>query len=50
MTLPEPPIPQTQALPPLLEGASGGIPTPPPLHEVEVWSGSKKDVLSLPSR
>lgn len=25
------------------------VPVPPPLHEIEIWSGAKKDVLSVPS-
>jgi pilus assembly protein CpaB len=48
--LPPPPLPgvpdagpggPNSALPP-------APPPPPPLHEIEIWSGSKKDVLSVP--
>jgi len=54
-------LPPPSALPPPpLPGAPGGFeappggmmpaapPPPPPLHEIEIWSGSKKDVLSVP--
>ncbi len=54
-------MPPPSALPPPpLPGApdAGGMggpgalpaapPPPPPLHEIEIWSGSKKDVLSVP--
>jgi len=54
-------LPPPSALPPPpLPGApdasgGGGLgampaapPPPPPLHEIEIWSGSKKDVLSVP--
>jgi pilus assembly protein CpaB len=48
-------LPPPSALPPPpLPGAPGGIkeepapPPPPPLHEIELWSGSKKEVLSVP--
>jgi pilus assembly protein CpaB len=53
-------LPPPSALPPPpLPGApdaGGGMPgpgaaappPPPPLHEIEIWSGSKKDVLSVP--
>ncbi len=54
--LPPPPVPGAPDgdLPPLPGG--GGAPgemgsaesPPPPLHEIEIWSGSKKDVLSVP--
>jgi pilus assembly protein CpaB len=49
--LPPPPLPGAP-------GDAGGMggpgalpaapPPPPPLHEIEIWSGSKKDVLSVP--
>lgn len=48
--LPPPPLPGA----PDLGGFGGGgmmpaaPPPPPPLHEIEIWSGSKKDVLSVP--
>jgi pilus assembly protein CpaB len=54
-------LPPPSALPPPpLPGGPGGSdsglgsamnaapPPPPPLHEIEIWSGSKKDVLSVP--
>lgn len=48
-------LPPPSALPPPpLPGAPGGgaqeaaPPPPPPLHEIELWSGSKKEVLSVP--
>jgi pilus assembly protein CpaB len=55
-------LPPPSALPPPpLPGGGGGPgdmglgnamnaapPPPPPLHEIEIWSGSKKDVLSVP--
>jgi len=45
-TLPPPPMPNAP-------DAGGGLPgaappPPPPMHEIEVWSGSKKEVLSVP--
>jgi pilus assembly protein CpaB len=47
--LPPPPLPGA----PDGGGMPGGAmpsapPPPPPLHEIEIWSGSKKDVLSVP--
>jgi len=48
--LPPPPLPGA----PDAGGLGGGAalpaapPPPPPLHEIEIWSGSKKDVLSVP--
>lgn len=47
--LPPPPLPGA----PDMGGGPGMMmptapPPPPPLHEIEVWSGSKKDVLSVP--
>ncbi len=53
--LPPPPLPGApDASLPALPGGGGGpmgaaaAPPPPPLHEIEIWSGSKKDVLSVP--
>jgi len=46
-SLPPPPLPGA----PGDIGAAGGPPAPPPpppMHEIEVWSGSKKEVLSVP--
>ena len=47
--LPPPPLP---GAPDVGMGGPGAMPAapppPPPLHEIEVWSGSKKDVLSVP--
>ena len=42
--LPPPPLPGALGGP----GAAPAPPPPPPLHEIEVWSGSKKEVLSVP--
>lgn len=48
-SLPPPSLP-----PPPVAGAPGGDsgagapPVPPPMHEIELWSGSKKEVLSVP--
>jgi len=53
------PPPSALPPPPLPGGGPGGDaglpgamnaapPPPPPLHEIEIWSGSKKDVLSVP--
>jgi pilus assembly protein CpaB len=48
--LPPPPLPGAPDLGP--GGPGMGLPAapppPPPLHEIEIWSGSKKDVLSVP--
>jgi pilus assembly protein CpaB len=47
-------VPAPNLPPPPLPGApSGGDmgsapPPPPPMHEIELWSGSKKEVLSVP--
>jgi len=52
--LPPPPLPGAPDAggPGGAPGAPGALPAapppPPPLHEIEVWSGSKKDVLSVP--
>jgi len=48
--LPPPPLPGVpDAGPGVGPGAlPAAPPPPPPLHEIEVWSGSKKDVLSVP--
>jgi len=47
--LPPPPLP---GAPDAGGGMPGAMPSapppPPPLHEIEIWSGSKKDVLSVP--
>jgi pilus assembly protein CpaB len=42
--LPPPPLPGA----PGGFGADAGAPPPPPLHEIEVWTGSKKDTLTVP--
>jgi len=47
--LPPPPLP---GVPDAGMGGNAALPAapppPPPLHEIEIWSGSKKDVLSVP--
>lgn len=45
-SLPPPPLP---ASPGGDMGAPNAAPPPPPLHEIELWSGSKKEVLSVPA-
>jgi len=42
-SLPPPPLPGAPGA-----SASPAPPPPPPLHEIELWSGSKKEVLSVP--
>lgn len=47
--LPPPPLPtggDVGAAP--IGGGAAAPPPPPPMHEIEVWSGSKKEVLSVP--
>jgi len=50
--LPPPPLPGAPDAGPMSMGGPGMMPNaappPPPLHEIEIWSGSKKDVLSVP--
>jgi len=49
--LPPPPLPGAPDAggPPGPPGAEPAAPPPPPpLHEIEIWTGSKKDVLSVP--
>lgn len=49
--LPPPPLPGAPDAGPMPMGGPGMAPMappPPPLHEIEIWSGSKKDVLSVP--
>jgi pilus assembly protein CpaB len=48
--LPPPPLPGAPDAGSGLPGAGmpAAPPPPPPLHEIEIWSGSKKDVLSVP--
>ncbi len=50
--LPPPPLPGAPDAGPMPMGGPGMMPNaappPPPLHEIEIWSGSKKDVLSVP--
>jgi pilus assembly protein CpaB len=49
--LPPPPLPGVGGGPDMggMPGAMNAAPPPPPpLHEIEIWSGSKKDVLSVP--
>jgi pilus assembly protein CpaB len=46
--LPPPPLPGAPDVGGGMPGAMSTAPPPPPLHEIEMWSGSKKDVLSVP--
>jgi hypothetical protein len=46
--LPPPPLPGAGADAGMGAGAAAAPPPPPPMHEIEVWSGSKKEVLSVP--
>jgi pilus assembly protein CpaB len=50
--LPPPPLPGMGDMGGGMGGLPGAMPAapppPPPLHEIEIWSGSKKDVLSVP--
>ncbi|HEY9777959.1 MAG TPA: Flp pilus assembly protein CpaB [Planktothrix sp.] len=48
--LPPPPLPGAPDAGPGGPGSAlpAAPPPPPPLHEIEIWSGSKKDVLSVP--
>ena len=42
--LPPPPLPGV----PNGAGVVPAVPPPPPMHEIEIWSGSKKEVISVP--
>lgn len=44
--LPPPPLPGAPAAADV--NAPAAPPPPPPMHEIELWSGSKKEVLSVP--
>jgi pilus assembly protein CpaB len=46
--LPPPPLPGAPDMGGLPGAMPSAPPPPPPLHEIEIWSGSKKDVLSVP--
>ena len=47
--LPPPPLPTAGGSVDAGAGAGAAAPPPPPpMHEIEVWSGSKKEVLSVP--
>ena len=46
-SLPPPPLPGAPA-PTGDPGMANAPPPPPPMHEIELWSGSKKEVLSVP--
>jgi pilus assembly protein CpaB len=46
-SLPPPPLPGAPAAG-ADAGAANAPPPPPPMHEIELWSGSKKEVLSVP--
>lgn len=45
-SLPPPPLPGAPA--PAADAGANAPPPPPPMHEIELWSGSKKEVLSVP--
>jgi len=49
-SLPPPPMPSAPGGDMGMGAAPGGAapPPPPPMHEIEMWSGSKKEVLSVP--
>jgi len=47
-TLPPPPMPNAPADAGAGAPAGAAPPPPPPMHEIEMWSGSKKEVLSVP--
>jgi len=47
-TLPPPPMPNAPADAGAPGPAGAAPPPPPPMHEIEMWSGSKKEVLSVP--
>jgi len=52
-SLPPPPLPGPDAGPmppggPMPMNMAPPVNVPPPVHEIEIWSGSKKDVLSVP--
>jgi pilus assembly protein CpaB len=46
--LPPPPLPSAGGDLGAPVGGAAAPPPPPPMHEIEVWSGSKKEVLSVP--
>jgi pilus assembly protein CpaB len=46
--LPPPPLPGAPDAGMPGSAMPAAPPPPPPLHEIEIWSGSKKDVLSVP--
>jgi pilus assembly protein CpaB len=48
--LPPPPVPSAPGAPDAggAAPAANAPPPPPPMHEIEMWSGSKKEVLSVP--
>jgi Flp pilus assembly protein CpaB len=47
-SLPPPPLPGQPATAGADASATNAPPPPPPMHEIELWSGSKKEVLSVP--
>lgn len=47
-SLPPPPLPGGTGSVGSPDAAPPGPPPPPPMHEIELWSGSKKEVLSVP--
>jgi len=46
--LPPPPLPGGAPAPGAPDAGANAPPPPPPMHEIEMWSGSKKEVLSVP--
>jgi len=46
--LPPPPLPGAPAAGDMGAAAPNTPPPPPPMHEIEMWSGGKKEVLSVP--
>jgi Flp pilus assembly protein CpaB len=47
-SLPPPPLPGAPDMGGMPGAMNSAAPPPPALHEVEIWSGSKKDVVSVP--
>jgi len=47
-TIPPPPDGTFKSGAPGFPQINSSAPLPPPLHEIEIWTGSKKDVISVP--